>query len=799
MTITISNTRSDYIILATNRITNNTVGTNLYMKTRVITLNGNANNDASWNNIFSTLNNNNKYKNRIILSGKIRTSTNPADPSFSFCLITKNNIKNNMKYIFDSSNNKNGKLAFVKNLDIQDNSSNYLFNDLSNQRINNNNNTTNNDNRYIYHLNYYFSNSDIYKIYIGDYLYKYSKDISNNNLLTANRDDISYSAISYNITNIYNTFTFINTTIDNSNVINFNSNNFNKLLIDNSNTTNTTNLTILNKNTSYPINRNIFSYNKLTLDYKHINYYDISFSFSNTNSIDSYNTNTIQTFLIKTNTFNTLQNIKRSSKIIFSLKNIYLNNLKVLDLDINNNFYRNIRKINNISTTLRSIKDASNIIFIGLGNQLTGITQHDIYNHVHFSTNSNKKWTIKLKKDINTSNINTDSRFEILRTSLDKYYLLDIPLNYTNTANTINTTNTSHNINNTISYNNILYNNIEDHASKIFNLNFNSYFNALNNNYLKNNFNTLASINNVNNIYANYAQVNSAINIKFKNIIQNPDTIRMTNRIELAKNIFPQNSDNGYDLRFNYNKYFFVSNYMDIVLALNPLSLINNYFIDNYGYGYGLLNFYSYVIGNYVKTSKGSDFTNVDCLYIYHDPITDSDERFRYPNNNIEIKTDTEIDTLASAIEQFRGTGARTSTTNVAFIPGQNGSNLSRKMIQGIIGLNNIPKLLSIQPYDPDIIIGRGFINQYQITDNCTTSDCDKITAKQNAIKHESVKSNKLFSSNSVKKQNYANIVRSTVRNKVSQQQQCNIPCTSVNKYTPFTLFGRGKGKYLGP
>jgi hypothetical protein len=222
------------------------------------------------------------------------------------------------------------------------------------------------------------------------------------------------------------------------------------------------------------------------------------------------------------------------------------------------------------------------------------------------------------------------------------------------------------------------------------------------------------------------------------------------------------------------------------------------------------LNFYTLTIGHLIKTSGASDFTNVDCIYIYHDPINDPDERFRYPNNNIEIKRDAEIDTLSKAIEQYRGSGSRTSTTNAAFVPSQNGSNLSRKMIQGIIGLNNIPKLLSIEPYDPNFINGRGFINQFQIEDTCITSDCDKIAVKQNAIKHDSVKNNRIYSSNSLKKQNFANIVKSNVRNKVSQDcitkiksttpPIINVPCTdgaNVRKYTPFVLFTTGKGSYL--
>ena len=325
----------------------------------------------------------------------------------------------------------------------------------------------------------------------------------------------------------------------------------------------------------------------------------------------------------------------------------------------------------------------------------------------------------------------------------------------------------------------------------------------------------MATLNNINNnIYSISAElVNSAINVKFKNIIKVPDATKLLNRKELLEGIFPQNSDNGYDLRYNYNEYFYVYNELDLLLLLNAFKVNNNYFLDYYGYGYGLLNFYSLTISNLVKTSGASDFTNVDCIYIYHDPINDPDPRYRYPNNNIEIKRDNEIDTLSKAIEQYRGSGSRTSTTNAAFIPSQNGSNLSRKMIQGIVGLNNIPKLLSIIPYDPNSIDGRGFSNQYQITDNCISATCDKIEVKQNAIKHESVKNNALFSSNSLKKQNYANMVRSNIRNKVSQEcikkiQSSNIsvttiPCTNnvdIKKYTtPFVMFGKGKGKYLGP
>lgn len=823
----ISNTRSNYIILTNNIIdsSNINIGTNLHIKTKIIDSSGSNSYDISWQNIFSRVTGN--YKNRIILSGKIITTNfDSTSTSTSCCLITKNNIKNNMKYIIDISNNTSSKILFVKNLDISDNSFNYLFNDLNNVYFENNkskylNNTfitsgvDTSYNRYIYNLNYYFSNSDFYKINIRDYLYKYAIEIFNNDLVTPPQENtyirnLKYEDISYSIRTITNDFSFVNVTIDSSSSINFKASDFSRVLIDNSginnfNNNGDTNLNILELNRIYSIYRNIWSYNILTLDYKHVNYYD--FSLNKTFNSDVINTNTtIKTFLIKTNNFRIIQNIKKSSKIIFSLGNIYLNNIKVLD--ITSTSYANKLTYGN---SAKSFKDASNIIFLRLGKRFTGITQRDIYNHVHFYKNDNF-YNIKFKKNINTNNITTNSKFTPLIPNLSKCYLLDIPLNYNN--NNTNNISASHNINNTINFNNILYNNVETHESKVMNLNFNSYFDALYNNYFKNSFDNLSRLNTTNyNLYTiSNEEINSAIYIQFIDISFSADA-KILNKINLETSLIPKNSNNGYDFRYNYGKYFFVTNKLNILVKLNSLNLTNTNFLEYLYYqssSYSVANFYSLKIDSLVNTTGASDFTNVDCVYIYHDPINDPDPKFRYPNNNIEIKYDNEIDTFSKAIEQLRGTGGRTSTTNVAFIPAQNGSNLSRKMIQGIIGLNNIPKLLSIKPYDPSFINGRGFLNQYQITDACIEGSCNKIAVKQNAIKHDSVKNNRIYASNSLKKQNFANAVRSNARNKLSQEcikkisstnpplinpPLINPPCNETNvvniqkqlRYTPMT------------
>ena len=809
MTTSILNTKNNYIILTNNIIDTSNVGNLLYIKTNISDLSNNVT-DASWQNIFRSLSTNiNTYKNRILVSGKIINNT--TGTSTSCCLITQNNIKNNMKFIFDSSNNKNGKILFVKNLNTYDNSYNYLFDNLSNtlfektRYYNINNNLTSNVSteykRFRRHLNYYFSNSDIFQKNIRDFLYlKYAPVLS-----VVSPNDISYAIIG-----ISNEFSFINATIANSSNINFQASNFTRLVIDNSGTTSFTsdnNFTTLQQNTFYRINRNILSYNKLTLDYKHVNYYDFSLNYSSGFNFTPtiYNSyNTIKTFLIKTNNLNIIQNIKNNSKIIFGSSSttniIYLTNVKVLD--INSTLYTKDISFNKQNKRLSV--DFSNTIFLGLGNRLTGITQHDIYNHFHFSMYPNNKFIIK--KNINTNIIT--SKFSSLTGNLSKYYLLDIMLNYAKINN-------SHNINNTINYNNILTNNIVSQVSKIFNISSipSLPVNDRATNYFKSSFSNLAKINNIpDNIYSiSFESVLESMSVILKKIIRDPIDTKLINILQLDNINIPATSAYGYDLRYNYNKTFYILSNLDIYVDVSSRFLN----LRDSSYYFNIINFYTLTIANLVNTSRVSDFANVDCLFIYHDPINDPDPRFRYPNNNIEIKKDLELDTLSKAIEQYRGTGARTSTTNVVFVPGQNGSNLSRKMIQGMIGLNNIPKLLSIQPYDPNFINGRGFINQYQIDDNCITTNCEKVDVKQNAIKHESVKNNRIYSSNSLKKQNFANIVKSSTRNRLSQECINNNTTTNIRnvvsinnstidadcinvRRTPFVMFTRGKGKYLG-
>jgi len=787
--VTITNDRNDYIILSRS---NTGSQTNLYIRSNIITYD--SNNDT---NTFFTSQYGTKYKDRIILSQKL--SNDGADNliTSNSCLITQNNIKNNIKFIHDfSSTNLNSKIVFVKNQDISDNLNNYLIKNI--ELIN----TTT-----YYHLNYYFNNyfnnianyKDYFSISIKDYIYK---DNSANS-------DISFTTAKFKIRDFSSTPIFSNTSTDIS-LINYVASDFSSLFI---NTTSDVSISKLNLDLSYGINTNIYSYNKLTLDFKNVNTYSFNLydpsnaliKINDDDYYDAYNSlSTITTFMIKTNNFDILNARKSNSNIIFDKNNIYLNN--VTALDICSNFYIANPNYKN-STRL------SNTLFLSLGKQITGLTQYDIYNNIHIFTKNTSSFDISkivFSKNINASLLLlTNTKYNTIIASKNKPYLLDFTFNYKNTNYNNN------NINNAINYNVSLYNYIEYKNKKQFDLNLSkiidfSYINinntTSNNKYYTNN----SFINNVNNLLTinnkdlsaivspSYEVMNNALRFKFKDLNYDNTIYNLNNVNTIETNLY--SSIVNYDVRYNYGNYFITTTKLDILLQdnSNVLNLNKNYpfnysLIKSYDNSYSRINFYSLQVVNLFILSIGSDFENVDCIFVYHDPATETDPSFLYPYNNIEIKRDTGIDTLEKAIVLLPG--ARTSTTNSTFIPAKNGSNLSRKMIQGLIGMNNVPKLLSIVPYDNNVINGRGFVTQYQIGDTCNDYEA-QVKNKINSIKHYSAKDNATTPNNTLKNENFANIVRSSARNRLSQNCIDNLRAgtqnTSTTRHviTPFRLFG---------
>lgn len=784
---TINSSKNDYIILSGSAL-----GTNIYIKSQIITYD--SNNDT---NTFFTSQYGTNYKNIIILSQKLENDDGSDQKIITNnCLITQNNIKNNIKFIHDS-NNTNRKIIFIQNQDISDNSNNYLIRNIEFPAT-----TT------IYHLNYYFNKyfnaiqnyKDYFNISIKDFIYK-------DNSLNV---DISFAKTRFKIIDFSSIPLFSNASTDIS-LINYVSSDFSTLFIDTNNIpykSLTSDVTInkLDLDSSYNIYNNIYSYNKLTLDFKNINSYRFALYDASTNDLlninsdDNYNqynsSNTINTFMIKTNNFDILNTSKANSKILFNKNNIFFQNVKALD--ICSNFY-----INNAN--YKKTNDLSNNLFLSLGKQVIGITQNDLYKHIHILFKKTAIFDISkiiFSKNINSSLITpANSKYNTLIPSSNNLYLLDFTFNYKNATY-------YNNINNSLNYNAILYNYIEYKTKKEFDLNLSkiidfSYINNnYSNNYYINNVNNILTINNKinnnNNVTTiSYEDFNDALRFKFKDLSYN-NFIHKLNASKLSEELY--SSIVNYDVRYNYGQHFIVTSKLDIFLKNNSssLALNNTYPFNNIIYldYYSKINFYSLQVINIFTTALGSDFENVDCIFIYHDPATETDPSFLYPYNNIEIIKDTEIDTLEKAIVVLPG--ARTSRTNSTFIPARNGSNLSRKMIQGLIGLNNVPRLLSIVPFDNNFINGRGFVNQYQIENTCN-NDEDQVKNKINSIKHYSAKDNVTSPSNTLVNQNFANIVRSSARNRLSQTCIENIRPGTQNTnqtqntpiVTPFKMFFR--------
>ena len=738
-------TNRTYIILTQNKINHSSEGAKIYINTNVLNNDNDYINEA--NELFTSLSNTN-----IIILNFI-AQTVPSN-----CLLTLNNIKNNMKFLF-TDNNKFGKIVFIKNNDINnyDKQKDYL---LSEDFI------INNKNKYrSFHLNYYFNNIDIssnfhkntslnnannanydyYKLNIKDYIFR---DFSTN----TTSSDICYNGLTCKIKSITDGYTNLYRDSSLSNFTSFR---------DISNITSLTQITDTNSTTPFSIYNNI--YKKYTINNKKI-VYEVDLSRAGVGLTISF-----ETFLIRTNNFEIVR--KATSQILFDTSsNIHFLNVQVSTPSKPINFPT---KTNN-----------PYIIYLSLGNFRTGLIQSDIYKHVSFPYNSGK---ITFVENINTSSIfnplNVKKKYDSLRLDIDTQFLYDIELSANIPTKSVSAYNIFTSIN------------------KIFTIYFNNLFAVNNLKSYYNEFNNIAFTNNNESpIKPNISYFDTSVNYSINTI--SFDILTITDSYLNKKNrTLDTISGSTYnltkpvllDVRFNYDSYF---NTFFTFNVLNNTDIINNNSIN---------------FGSLIYTTPSRDFTDVECIYIYHNPETDPNPLYRYPNNNIEIIRDpSNIDTISKAIELLPG--ASTSTSNSIIIPEKNGSNLSRKMIQGLIGLNNVPKLLSIKPYDESSIAGRGFINQYQIEEECINTTEDIIKNKINANKHSSAKDSRTFITNKLEKQNFANLVRSNRRNRLSQQciedlredirngksLSTQVNYDTIPRYTPrFKIFKTGQGHYL--
>lgn len=670
-------------------------------------------------NHFITINSDSSNNTKLFIKGKI----NKSQESLIDRLYSNNEKKKN-RIILSARTNKfaNQNNIFIHKYNLKNNIK-FIFknNDFSKPRIlfvksykdidNDTNDLT------LFDSTNNFSNLDnVYMIYknldIDNKKFKinlnFYKNYKNNNL-DSDYYKFKLNDFSLNSTNITNV-QVVNDYSNNSLINNYNLSDFSNLLYvyDNSFVTNT-------YDTTSSININESSFNFLLYNKPSAN--NITSKTSNNYTEISFNNNESIIFLpFKKYDYYS----DKAGKILFYNDCIHFNSLII---DSCSNFYSNYyNKSENIS--LYKYYDTSNTIFLSLGNFMTGFTQKNLFKQTilqHYINNNNININKILFRSLNneiTTPSEISNNYLIEKNDYSYNYIFDnILYGYIDSNNLKNTT---------LDLTNYYYNNSD--FSK------NSYLNAFNNYNIRNNININSTLYESTNITFNY----STSDIDYEN--------------NYKLNITNTNNNLNFDFRYNYDTSFNVNYLLNIVYNDNN-NIINN------------INFFKIDFLTNFTIPEGSVFNNVECIFIRYDPITGPPE-FRYPHNNIDICRNFQLDFLNTVIENTPG--AKTSTTNVAFVPEKNGSNYSKKMIQGLIGFNDIPKLLAIKPYDESILIGRGFNNQLnfvngtQSADELQLTDQEIVNRKYESQKYNSQKINKVLNS----RQRFANLARSRVQNR---------------------------------
>lgn len=690
-------------------------------------------------------------KNKIILSYKYEITRlfggkNIRDTN----LLTKYNLKNNIKHFYYY---KNGSRIIFTKSNANINNDLYLV-DFSGDdwyvKINDKEVSSQEiSNNSFIELNYNFYNkykkSDYYNFKFRDFI-----DLSN--ILKISSKETYYNDYQINYKNIE----LSNNFLDNS-YINYNINDFQNIycLSDNS-------INILNRSIFNDISDNILLYNK-------------------------YGNNTTINVDYKTDN-NSLNDISINFEII-KTPNIYSKYYgKIL---FNSNFtYLNTNVLGN-NSNIPEILNNNSKVYLSLGNGITGLTQKKIFNNIKFTTDNANLNKIRKINFTNSSNIrNRSSNYN------NNYLLNDLSYN----DNETNIFSVIKNLPRDIATG--LSNKVED-------IDLINFFSSISSDDIYKNIfltgfkNIEVSNNNINYDFFDNSYNSTNVGISNDTIIISNDEFRIISndefRIVTTPSNFTELSGSNYnikyDFRYNYNKE-----------AFSTLLLTFTYIDSQNSISKVPLNFYKAILSNEYITLEAGDFKDVACIFIYHDPYDEAtDISFRYPNNNIEVITNITIDNLSKAIELLPN--ANTATSNSIFIPARNGSNLSKKRIQGLIGFGKegIPRLLSIKPYDDNSRIGRGFNNQFNLNDgtldpsNLKLTNSEVVALKYNSQKHSSQKQ----TNNITNKRNFADLVKSSSR---SRNINLNAPSSCSNEppnipkekyYTPFRMFKTNKGNYL--
>ena len=617
-----------------------------------------------------------------------------------------------------------------------------------------------------------FKNNNINNSRIIFRNYSQINNIHNNNQYLVDDEDVNVS----NIISDYNVFNFVQTTQDN-----YADNQFYINYYDRYNSTDYYNIdvsSILLNSTIENITLNNISINNIyNQDNSNIlldsNSLKLLYTISN-EILDNTNIYTSGSNITK-NKFDKLllfakPDISTSINLSYNTSNIIINSVLLNNYNRYNNrhdhsskiiFYRD-NSINIINCTSFGISTTStkasnfiinnpNIVFLSLGNFSTGLTIQNIKNNI--SGKNGKFYFI--------NNITEDLNYLISEDYMTSYANLYQNLNIgeiekNNKQKTVSINNIFD-----ICFNNSLLKNIEFENNVLY---------KDISNYISYNVDTVNTIN-LNNRNSIYSIGNT----------ENPDNINLVQNL-LGNNILDHSIF--FNFRLNYNIGFTSTQYYGI-----------RYYNNSSSTNYSILPIS--VISDFYVIS-GGDFQNIGCIFTYYNPEREeTPDIYKYPYNNIDICSNPVIDNFEKAIEVLPG--QRTQFSNSVFIPNKNGSNLSRKHIQGLIGLNNIPKLLSIKPYDPDFIIGRESTN----LDDCITQD-QQIQRKINAMKYKNNDFNNNNNSNNSNNNNnnnnnnntsnnprrqFARLINNRAINRSKLSCPVNYEKLGNNIYTPFKIY----------
>ena len=566
----------NFILLSSNfNVDSSFIGTRINMKTFIpndISFNSNKGfYNFKHNPYYRFLDNgqknfgDDKFKNKIILSiQSANDEKNDHESRVPFTLLTQQNLCHNIKFIQKNNNFNEPRILFIKYNVTNNiiNNNQYLFSETRLDELSKKNNTNqilkngehidfSDSSTLVYYFNIYkpFVNSDYFKFKFSDFIdLSLMYDTTNNNSNNNSIYNLNYEVIDISLINNFAS----------DNLINYDSHNFTTLFKLNNSGSETSlssamdiSISPVSLSNESDFNDNILLYNKIN------NISKINFSISNElhgndkldkNLQNNYKNSFINFIVLKGYDYFS----KEYGKIYLTQDFTYLNSRI---LDFSNNFYDNYYT-----------SGLDNMIYLSLGNAITGITQKNLYTN--------------MKLDFVQEQVVSTVKATIEYQAINKIYFSSY-VNSINVDNSIKNRNYLLEENYDYNYTNILYNNIKESNLRNINLNLLDFYHNYNLDFSQNiynhRFNTLGLLNN--DISINKFHFNDPGYISTQNefFIDTDDISYLNSDFFLNLNNKSFNSTSGnsflynqkisnnsldYDFRFNYNSSFNLNIYL---------------------------------------------------------------------------------------------------------------------------------------------------------------------------------------------------------------------------------------------